>query len=60
MTCTVDIRTNYSVPRSHPNEAFAFARVLQLQRQGIWPGVWTDGISYYLTYDPVFDMGDDE
>jgi hypothetical protein len=56
----VDIRTNYSVPRSHPNEAFAFARVLQLQRQGIWPGVWTDGISYYLTYDPVFDMGDDE
>jgi hypothetical protein len=50
-------RANRWTARAWPNEGLALARVMQLRRTGIWPGIWTDGTSWYLTYDPVFDDG---
>jgi hypothetical protein len=58
MTGNLSSRIDYWTARRWPNEGLAIARVYQLKQMGIWPGIWTDGTSWYLTYDPAFG-GDD-
>jgi hypothetical protein len=42
----------YSGEAAYPTEEQAILRVEALRKNGIWPGIKTDGIDFWLTFDP--------